>query len=943
MRRPMSLGVWPSTFLLTWLAISTTIFLYIPFELARIPQETLVNLPASNILAKYPGLVHRLISGSSHYNTDLSPAHHGMLPSSNANCYATAQLQDDCMNADEPIVFEPAKAAEVDPGAVIVGQRSTLSTFTSLAAQMAITGAMAHLIQPTLVPLPSRVSVFLHNPTVIKAAWYALISRWVLMTSHDIYLWYAANQSCNGNLASPQESKQGPLHSGNCSPSRMIAPFRLYWNRVQRLLCDSIVNRYLFSNKYLSKYTPACACERDQSVISTTQDKKSGDTISPPIPTSHILPSKVTPGRPEPTGPSCPRVHDCGIDDPNWKSFFSLGSVQYRHCRPTYTEWRPEDYLVPKSEAGFADNTLFERVYFSFGSSVVFGKPAKEPKRKGHALEAAELVFGFPRSDPRNRYINMNPRFAPCREDSPQILVIFGSSVDRICQLDEQSPFDRLHDLAIENLQTVFPSRITAQFMTATASTRQPAPVPHGVVKRQLKISSSSLSHLNSWFRSLVFVVLLLVACVSYFAIQAILAPMYAPFIRNALAPIPFIGRYFQVAKSADVVKDVAQRRNSSSRHAEFRLSHRESSRVGKWRHPSFRVVKSPPRLSVFGLFPEVPISGGCSPFTAASEEIPLGRRQDAVVGIDQRTPITPVQVARMPPAAPRSTPRIRLRRRLLTPEAISLDRGSLDPSPSLRQLDKGKGVDRSAPPTTANGQTPIHLSTGPNPFYTPTQTGASCSSSTVNVPRLDSVHAVTSQGSSGPGPLLAANDGAEMQLDEEGWPIKPRLRTPECVQSLEQVNQSQQPEASTSDASDLQKAEVFFDENCLSEVTPRAAPVNKRTATRGFRRPLTNLDRVPVEAPEIPSAPCAASSLPRFSQPIDNPPITLGMRLQPYYDTEEDDLRHARELEARELREAQRAEREEMKLLQPAKNKTPQPRKVDPLPCGARLPPLRD
>lgn len=45
------------------------------------------------------------------------------------------------------------------------------------------------------------------------------------------------------------------------------------------------------------------------------------------------------------------------------------------------------------------------------------------------------LTVCFP-ADPRNRNINMDPRFAFCRQHSPQTLIIVGSLVERICLPD---------------------------------------------------------------------------------------------------------------------------------------------------------------------------------------------------------------------------------------------------------------------------------------------------------------------------------------------------------------------------------------------------------------------------------------------------------------------------------------------------------------------------
>lgn len=227
MRRLVSLGVWPGSLLLIWLAITSTITLYIPFELAKVPRETRINLPVSNVLAKYPDLVHRLNPTSSVSGiTVLSSAYYRIVHRSTVNDKVASHLQVDGSPPDEPIVIEPAKAAEVDPGALVISGGSTWSPSTEYTAYIVASGAMAHLIQPTLVPLPSRASLFVHNrPTLIKPAWYALITRWVSTASCDIYLSTAANRSYTCNLASPpQKPESDSLPSGISSLSRITTP-----------------------------------------------------------------------------------------------------------------------------------------------------------------------------------------------------------------------------------------------------------------------------------------------------------------------------------------------------------------------------------------------------------------------------------------------------------------------------------------------------------------------------------------------------------------------------------------------------------------------------------------------------------------------------------------------------------------------------------------------
>lgn len=350
MRRPVSFGMGPASLLLIWLAITSAITLYIPFELAKVPQETRTNLPVSNVLAKYPDLVHRLIPTSSVSGiTVLFSAYHQIVHRSS--------VSDDMQ-----------KQAEVDPGA-----GSTWPTSIEYAADIVASGAIAHLVQPTLVPLPSRTSLFVRNRrTVIKAAWYALLTQRVFTTSYDIYLSTSANRSYTCNLASPpQKPESEPLPSEATPLSRITAPLNVYWNRAQRFLRDRNIDRWLLpAGQYLSKVVPSSARERDHSAAAITQQGEPDDMTPPPEDPNQTHLLDVNLNEIEAKYPPAPRIHDCGMDDPNWQIVISFGPFQSRSCRPTYTEWRPEDYSL--------------------------SNPNADPA-------AAELVFGAPRCESLSR------------------------------------------------------------------------------------------------------------------------------------------------------------------------------------------------------------------------------------------------------------------------------------------------------------------------------------------------------------------------------------------------------------------------------------------------------------------------------------------------------------------------------------------------------------
>lgn len=295
MRKPLSLGMWPSSLLLIWLAFTTTFTLYVPFELAKIPQESLQQLPVSRISTHYPKLLYRVLPSISLVGSD---------DAKNVRQYAVEKLG--VVSGD----LKPGVGlAEVDPGANVTIKGSTRGT-----------------------PLFPVINT--HLPA--------------------------------------------------------------FWKRGQRLLRYCNIDRWLLPAEYrLTKHVSDCTCARHPYADAATEQGKLDDSIALSADSSHINATTADSNEPDSSRQPIRRSHDCGIDDPNWKLSFSLGSFQSRSCRPTYAEWRPEEYHTSESTSGRVQYDRTSRIYFSLGS-IAFARrstmiSSQEP------VNETELVYGLPR------------------------------------------------------------------------------------------------------------------------------------------------------------------------------------------------------------------------------------------------------------------------------------------------------------------------------------------------------------------------------------------------------------------------------------------------------------------------------------------------------------------------------------------------------------------
>lgn len=377
----MSLGMWPSSLLLIWLTFTTSFMFYVPFQLAKIPQESLAQLPVLNTAAHCSGFVYYLLPYFARSNNaSQSSAPGSILSATTLHGDAVPRPIFD-RSFDGPIAVEPAIAAEIDPGAHATAKGSTHSTFASS-------------VPPSVV---SRISASLHD------IYHSVTNTFVfpgkgrrqrLAPSCTCDLLSSSHPSSSQHVQSDGTGRR--THTGRLS--NITASLHAFWKRGQRLLGrHNIEGSPLPAEQSLTKQDPSCNCAALKSADAMTDQPRLDQKGSPSVQSTGIRSAAVEfvdnselPRRP------ITRIHDCDIDDPNWQFSFTIGRVQYRHCRPTYLEWRPQDYLVPNLRIDRRDPN--ERIDYSLGSWSI-SKPASRSNPSKAIGEEEGLVYGLPRCE----------------------------------------------------------------------------------------------------------------------------------------------------------------------------------------------------------------------------------------------------------------------------------------------------------------------------------------------------------------------------------------------------------------------------------------------------------------------------------------------------------------------------------------------------------------
>jgi hypothetical protein len=253
--------------------------------------------------------------------------------------------------------------------------------------------------------------------------------------------------------------------------------------------------------------------------------------------------------------------------------------------------------------------------------------------------------------------------------------------------------------------------------------------------------------------------------------------------------------------------KGSIKRQSSSSRRAAFRISHRKSSSASRRTHPLFvasgsddelqtKIYQSPPvrsRRSVFGLFPDQtppPVSRSPAQL-GSSTSTPVhgqGSVPETLTANRSASPHDLSYSGSRRSQSPSSVGRFPSTGRPLQPKDLNVRPSSPVIYQSYNKLDKGKGVDRSGFQTNYVSPVPVDLS--PVQVYTYLEPQAIMDalsalqpSSSVNLPSSGSNHSSTPDWSDKvnlvpsrlPSPTPSPVDN--LQVDEEGWPIKPITR----------------------------------------------------------------------------------------------------------------------------------------------------------------------
>ncbi|KAJ9113560.1 hypothetical protein QFC20_001911 [Naganishia adeliensis] len=125
----------------------------------------------------------------------------------------------------------------------------------------------------------------------------------------------------------------------------------------------------------------------------------------------------------EEPNPPAARVHDCGMDDPNWTAAFNILGLQARTCMPSYEPWQPQPSASTNAANGYEE---------------------WEPLQNDDPDDGS-LVFGLHRFDPRNRGLDLTAEFRRCKKHKGRTLLIIGKTLLQFCDLDN-SPADSTDD-----------------------------------------------------------------------------------------------------------------------------------------------------------------------------------------------------------------------------------------------------------------------------------------------------------------------------------------------------------------------------------------------------------------------------------------------------------------------------------------------------------------
>lgn len=344
-----------------WMALTATFMFFIPLELASLSPESLAQLPASRMAFNYVLPVYDTLTtfGNSLASNDgwIMDAVLQERSAIEATLNSTA-----CNDADNASSSEenPAIGTERDLGFRDFIPETISSRFCNAETSMTsvttpVVMAVAYL--PDLSSLPPTTTA------TIRKYRYILQPIYCGMIVHDIVNSLRKLRNPEPSFA-PSALDQG--HLGNkpclCDQANVSAlhsaEIGVMWKHAARLFrrylpfC-SAMNRH--SNKPIEPRlqddpTP-CGCAVPTSVTvaseQDTMDNTQHPSIEPQVVSRQSRSPEASNSSADDTANSVPtprpvvRIHDCGIDDPNWRLAIYMGvGHQSRQCQPTYEPWQ---------------------------------------------------------------------------------------------------------------------------------------------------------------------------------------------------------------------------------------------------------------------------------------------------------------------------------------------------------------------------------------------------------------------------------------------------------------------------------------------------------------------------------------------------------------------------------------------------------------------------
>ncbi|KAI5453484.1 hypothetical protein NCC49_005959 [Naganishia albida] len=459
--RPPSLDMWRRIFsviAISWMAMQTSLMFFIPRHLATLSHESLASSLASRVAVNYVQPVYDSVGS---FGNTLASGY-GWIASSVAQerSAVEATLLDSTFFANTDIISStvdnPAIGTERELGLLDVLPETTFSRIRRkvTSATTPIVLAIAYL--PDLSSLPPKTSATIRKYRhIVNPMYYGILAREVVIalqehrqTGH----WFASiayaheaadDLSClcdSESLSAAHVTEKLWKHA-----SRIFRRYLAYFSTTARYSSSPADQRLL--------ETPSpCRCE-SATMAPVVQEQGASKETHHPAPDPQMASSqrravKVS-GRSDDTASSLSnpwpvlRVHDCGMDDPNWHQgiFFSAKS-QSRKCKPTYESWE----MQPQSPTQATEDCLDGK------SRGLDTKCLSERPESQDSRNPEPLVYGFPSDDPRNQYVNRDAAFKPCRKGALQTLTISKGKTLRECLLDKDFRFQSTIQMDDEEL-----------------------------------------------------------------------------------------------------------------------------------------------------------------------------------------------------------------------------------------------------------------------------------------------------------------------------------------------------------------------------------------------------------------------------------------------------------------------------------------------------------